>query len=94
MDRLQQRQGPLEPSDEGRIRQVPAGGNHGAALVTAGADYISCRVEVAGETAFPIHPHSKEQCRQIVDRFAAIPTEGGAAHADHAALTRLSRRLP
>jgi hypothetical protein len=94
MDRLQQRQGALEPSDKGGICQVPARGNHGAAVVAAGADHIFCRVEITGKPAFSIHPHAEKQRRQIVNRFAAIPAEGGAAHADHAALARLSSCLP
>jgi hypothetical protein len=73
MDRLQQRQGTLEPSDKGGICQVPARGNHGAALVAAGADHISCRVEITGKPTFSIDPHSEKQSRKIVYRFAAIP---------------------
>jgi alpha-ketoglutarate-dependent taurine dioxygenase len=51
-------------------------------------------VEITGEPAFPVHPHSEQQCCQIINGLTTIAAERGTAHSDHTALARLSRRLP
>jgi hypothetical protein len=51
-------------------------------------------VEITGEPAFPIHPHPEEERGKIINGLTTIAAERGAAHSDHTALARLSRRLP
>jgi len=51
-------------------------------------------VEITGEPAFPVYTHPEQKRGKIINGFTAITAERGAAHTDHTALARLSRRLP